>query len=75
MNIWLAADSETRFVLDVHLIKSRTSDTEHIPVEPMSSDINNNLIESFNKTFKVWYKAKRGFNSFEKANTLIYLLN
>ena len=39
----------------------------------MSSDINNNLIESFNKTFKAWYKAKKGFNSFKKANNLIYL--
>lgn len=24
--------------------------------------ISNNLIESFNKTFKPWYKAKKGFN-------------
>ena len=32
-----------------------------------------NLIESFNKTFKAWYKAKKGFNSFDKANNLIYL--
>ena len=47
--------------------------TKHVPVAPMSSDINNNLIESFNKTFKAWYKAKKGFNSFEKANNLIYL--
>ncbi len=37
----------------------------------MSSDTNNNLIESFNKTFKAWYKAKKGFYSFEKANNLI----
>ena len=36
-------------------------------------DTNNNLIESFNKTFKAWYKTKKGFNSFEKANNLIYL--
>ena len=39
----------------------------HIPVKPMSSDTNNNLIES-------WYKAKKEFNSFEKVNNLIYLL-
>ena len=26
--------------------------TKHIPVAPMSSDTNNNIIESFNKTFK-----------------------
>ena len=26
--------------------------TNHLPVKPMSSDINNNIIESFNKTFK-----------------------
>ena len=47
--------------------------TKHIPVAPMSSDTNNNLIESFNKTYKACYKAKKGFNSFEKANNLIYL--
>ena len=47
--------------------------TEHLPVALMSSDVNNNLIESFNKTFKAWYKAKKGFNSFDKANNLIYL--
>lgn len=35
--------------------------------------LNNNLIESFNKTFKAWYKAKKGFNSFAKANNLICL--
>ena len=49
------------------------TNTKHIPVEPMSSDTNNNLIESFNKTFKALYKTKKGFNSFEKANNLIYL--
>ena len=107
--LWLAIDSETRFILAFHLTKSRSSDsaytlineaktygeptnfitdrlpsyneaaatvltnTKHIPVEPMSSDTNNNLIESFNKTFKAWYKTKKGFNSFEKANNLIFL--
>ena len=39
----------------------------------MSIDINSNLIKSFNKTFKTWYIAKNGFNSFEQANNLIYL--
>ena len=107
--LWLAIDSETRFILAFHLTKSRSEDsaftlineakkfgeptnfitdrlpsynqavakvlpnTLHIPVAPMSSDINNNLIESFNKTFKAWYKAKKGFNSFKKANNLISL--
>lgn len=47
--------------------------TNHLPVEPMCSDINNNLIESFNKTFKAWYKTKKGFNSVEKANNLIFM--
>jgi len=35
--------------------------------------MSNNLIESFNKTFKAWYKAKKGFNCFEKANNLVSL--
>ena len=47
--------------------------TDYLPVSSMSSDTNNNLIESFNKTFKAWYKTKKGFNSFEKVNNLIYL--
>ena len=47
--------------------------TKHLPVKPMTSDTNNNLIESFNKTFKAWYKSKKGFNSFEKANNLIFM--
>ena len=107
--LWLAIDSETRFILAFHLTKARDSDaahtlvnqakklgtpenlitdrlpsynqavatvlpdSKHIPVPPMSSDTNNNLIESFNKTFKAWYKAKKGFNSFNKANNLIYM--
>ena len=49
------------------------TNTNHIYVAPMSSDTNNNLIESFNKTFKAWYKAKKGFNSFEKSNNLVFL--
>lgn len=49
------------------------NESKHVPVAPMSSSITNNLIESFNKTFKAWYKAKKGFNSFEKANNLIFL--
>ncbi len=93
--LWLAIDSETRFVLAFHLTQARDSDaafilmnqaksmgkpnnfitdrlpsyneavktvlneSTHIPVPPMSSDTNNNLIESFNKTFKAWYKAKK----------------
>lgn len=104
--LWLAIDSETRFVLAFHLLKSRSEDSaftlinqakqfgkpsnfitdrlpsynqaatkllnecKHVAVPPMSNDITNNLIESFNKTFKAWYKAKKDFNSFEKANNL-----
>ena len=107
--LWIAIDSETRFVLAFHLSKYRGEDsafslinkskefgepsnlitdrwpaynqaikqvlpnTKHLPFKPMSSDINNNLIESFNKTFKTWYKTKKGFNSYESANNLIYM--
>lgn len=39
----------------------------------MSSDINNNLIEYFNKTVKAWYKYKKVFNSLEKAYNLIFI--
>ncbi len=54
-------------------VKTVLNESTHIPVAPMFSDTNNNLIESFNKTFKALYKTKKGFNSFEKANNLIYL--
>jgi putative transposase len=46
-------------------------DVNHIRVESFKDDISNNLIESFNKQFKAWYKTKQGFNSFESANNLI----
>lgn len=29
--------------------------------------LNNNIIESFNKTFKAWYKTKKGFKNFDAA--------
>ena len=32
-----------------------------------SDNLNNNFIESFNKTFKAWYKTKKGFHSFSSA--------
>ncbi len=53
--------------------KTVLNESTHIHVQPMSSDINNNSIEYFNKTFKALYKAKKVFNSFEKANNLIYM--
>lgn len=46
---------------------------EHLRVEDFSDDISNNVMEAFNGQFKAWYKAKRGFSSFESANTLIAL--
>lgn len=46
---------------------------KHIQVEDFDDVINNNVIEAFNGQFKAWYKPKRGFNSFESANTFISL--
>lgn len=45
--------------------------TKHIQVNSFKDDISNNLIESFNDTFKSWYKPKKGFNSFSSCNNLI----
>lgn len=45
--------------------------SSHIKVNSFNDDISNNLIESFNKTFKSWYNTKQGFSSFESANNLI----
>lgn len=52
-------------------IKSVFQDTLHIKVQSFRDDISNNIIESFNKTFKSWYKGLKGFNSFNSANKLI----
>lgn len=46
---------------------------QHVQVESFKDVISNNPIEAFNGQFKAWYKPKRGFNSFESANTLIAL--
>jgi transposase-like protein len=43
----------------------------HIRVQSFKDDIPNNLIEAFNKQFKLWYKTKQGFCSFGSANNLI----
>lgn len=55
----------------IKAIKTTFDDTKHIRVESFRDDISNNLIESFNKTFKSWYKKIKGFKSFESANSLI----
>ena len=52
-------------------IDTTFDNTKHIQVESFRDDISNNLIESFNKTFKSWYKKVKGFKSFESANSLI----
>lgn len=52
-------------------IKTLFPNSKHIQVESFKDDITNNLIESFNKSFKSWYKGLKGFCSFESANNLI----
>lgn len=51
--------------------KTVFNNCNHIKVESFKDDISNNLIESFNKSFKSWYKGLRGFNEFSSANALI----
>lgn len=46
-------------------------DSKHIVVKDFKDDISNNLIESFNKTFKSFYKKVKGFKTFDSANNLI----
>lgn len=43
----------------------------HYRYHSFSDDCSNNTIESFNKTFKAWYKTKKGFKSFPSALNLI----
>lgn len=52
-------------------IKSTFKNTFHIKVQSFRDDISNNIIESFNKTFKSWYKGLKGFKLFDSANNLI----
>lgn len=47
------------------------NNVRHIRVESFKDDISNNLIKSFHRQFKAWYKTKQGFNSFDSANNLI----
>ncbi len=54
-------------------VKTIFPNSNHIKVQSYHDDITNNLIESFNKSFKYWYKRKKGFNSFKSANTLIFM--
>ena len=46
---------------------------KHIRVASFKDDISNNVIETFNKQFKYWYKTRYGFNSFESANSMIMM--
>ena len=55
----------------VQAVKKFFPKTKHIQVQDFTDDISNNLIESFNKTFKAWYKTKNGFDSYANANSLI----
>ena len=52
-------------------VKKHFPNASHINVENFAADISNNLIESFNKTFKAWYNTKYGFNSYVNAHSLI----
>ena len=52
-------------------IKTNFPNAAHIQVENFAADISNNLIESFNKTFKAWYNTKCGFDCFVNAHSLI----
>ena len=54
-------------------VKRALPKVRHIKVESFCDDISNNLIESFNKTFKAWYKSKLGFKDFNSANNMIFM--
>ena len=79
--LWVCIDSETRFVISWNLNKSRGSESPFFYLKELTflvllnlllqMDISNNLIESFNKRFKSWYKKIKGFKSYDSANSLI----
>jgi len=60
-----------RFDPYIMAIKTQFPNATHIQVEDFDDFISNNLIESFNKTFKAWYKTKCGFGSYIKAHSMI----
>ena len=52
-------------------VKTHLPNAKHIRVQSFDDDISNNLQESFNKTFKAWYKTKCGFDSYRNAYAMI----
>ena len=54
-------------------VKTVFPNLKHIKVQSFADDICNNLIESFNKTFKAWYKSKLGFKDFNSANNMVFM--
>ncbi len=46
--------------------------TNHIKVQSFEDAVSNNIIESFNGTFKDFYRYKKGFKSFNSANNIIF---
>lgn len=81
--LWFLIDSETRFVISFILSDKRDSNnvyllfrqashlTRAIPLYIISDQLSNNTIEAFNHTFKVWYRTKKRFGSFDSALKLI----
>lgn len=49
----------------------KISGIKHYPYKGFTDYLNNNLIESFKKTFKAWYKTKKSFKNFCSAQQLI----
>nr|ALD82557.1 transposase [Clostridium perfringens] len=75
---WLAIYSEILFILAFQLTQAHDSGAAFILMKQVKSMGNPNhfitdRLSSYNKAFKVWYKYKKGFNPFEKANNLIYM--
>ena len=45
--------------------------SKHHRYHSFAEECSNNILESFNKTFKAWYKTKKGFHSFDSAIDMI----
>jgi len=45
--------------------------SKHYVYASFVDDCSNNLLGSFNKTFKAWYKTKKEFHSFESTEDMI----
>ncbi len=64
----LVTDNLASYNMPIEIIYPNTN---HYRYKGFEDSLNNNFIESFNGTFKDWYKTKKGFKNFDSALSAI----